>query len=185
MITIRMYRRDEAGVLHFREALYDGDDGQLMLTSGPVGHEGRAKVQDVPQDAAEGLLHAFVAASEEDGYVEIDPEDHHWVIVQYALKTSAGTERDRYLEHKATQAISSYFLWRGLGEVDHTEFAPRKLNIYCLVPDVNKAVARLKVVLRDPQLDFTKLTIASAPVADPSALKQRYPLPAKRPFTLG
>ncbi|WP_231713212.1 hypothetical protein [Arthrobacter sp. zg-Y769] len=184
MVTIRMYKRDDAGVLHFREALYDEDDGQLMLTSGPVGHEGSAKVQDAAPDAAEGLLRAFTAASEEDGYEEIDPEEQHWVIVQYALKTATGTERDRYLEHKATQAISSYFLWRGLGEVDHTEFVPRRLNIYCLVPDVNKAVAGLKVVLRDPLLDFTKLTIGSAPVADPSALKQRYPLPAKRPFTL-
>ncbi|MCC9174599.1 hypothetical protein [Arthrobacter sp. zg-Y179] len=184
MVTIRMYKRDEAGVLHFREALYDEDEGQLMLSSGPVGYEGSAKVQDVAPEAAEGLLHAFAVTSEEEGYAEIDPADQHWVIVQYALKTAAGTERDRYLEHKATQAISSYFLWRGLGEVDHTEFAPRKLNIYCLVPDVNKAVAGLKVVLRDPLLDFTKLTIGSAPVADLTALKQRYPLPAKRPFTL-
>ncbi|MCC3274810.1 MULTISPECIES: hypothetical protein [unclassified Arthrobacter] len=184
MITIRMYKRDEAGVLHFREALYEEDEGQLMLTSGPVGHEGKAKVQDVAPEAAEGLLHAFAVASEEDGYAELDPEQQHWVIAQYALKSATGTERDRYLEHKATQAISSYFLWRGLGEVDHSEFAPRKLNIYCLVPDVNKAVAGLKVVLRDPLLDFTKLTIGSAPVADPDQLRRRYPLPSKEPFTL-
>lgn len=184
MLTIRMYRRDDGGVLHFREALYEEDEGQLMLTSGPVGHEGTAKVQQAAPEAAEGLLHAFVMACEDDGYRELDAADQYWVIAQYALKSRTGTERDRYLEHKATQAISSYFLWRGLGEVDHTEFAPRKLNIYCRVPDVNKAVAGLKVVLRDPLLDFTKLSIGSAPVAEPSALRRRYPLPSKLPFTL-
>lgn len=184
MITIRMYKRDDAGVLHFREALYEEEEGQLMLTSGPVGHEGSAKVQQVVPEAAEGLLHAFAVASEEDGYAELAPEEQYWVIAQYALKTAAGTQRDRYLEHKATQAISSHFLWRGLGEVDHTEFAPRKLNIYCLVPDVKLAVAGLKVVLRDPLLDFTKLSIGSAPVNDLSALHPRHPLPAKQPFTL-
>ena len=184
MITIRMYKRDDEGVLHFREALYEEDEGQLMLTSGPVGHEGTAKVQEVAPEAAEGLLHAFAVASREDGYAELEPEQQHWVIAQYALKTVTGTERDRYLEHKATQAISSYFLWRGLGEVDHTEFAPRKLNIYCLVPDVNRAVAGLKVVLRDPLLDYTKLSIGSAPVSDPADLRKRHPLPAKAPFTL-
>lgn len=184
MITIRMYKRDDAGVLHFREALYEEEEGQLMLTSGPVGHEGKAKVQDVAPEAAEGLLHAFAAACTEDGYEELEPERQHWVIVQYALKTAAGTERDRYLEHKAVQAISSYFLWRGLGEVDHSEFAPRKLNIWCLVPDVNKAVAGLKVVLRDPLLDFTKLSIGSAPVSAPAELRRRYPLPSKEAFTL-
>ena len=183
-ITV-MYRRDSKGVLHFREAMYDEDSEEFMLNQGKVGFMGESSASaGVDEAAAETRFAAFAAKSAELGYAEIPAEDQFWVVAQYALKSTEGTERDRYLEHKARTALASYFSWRGLGTVEESEFAPGKLNIFCLVPDVPKAVKGMLVVLREANLDFTKLGIGSAPASDPSSWKRRHPLPAKSPFTL-
>ena len=47
-----------------------------------------------------------------------------------------------------------------------------------------KAVAAVKVCIKEADLDLTKLSIGVAPYADLAALKQKHPLPAKAPFTL-
>jgi hypothetical protein len=52
------------------------------------------------------------------------------------------------------------------------------------VPDVPKAVKGMLVVLRDANLDFTKLSVGSSPFAEPGKWKRRHPLPAKTPFVL-
>ncbi|WP_104054103.1 MULTISPECIES: hypothetical protein [unclassified Arthrobacter] len=183
-ITV-MYRRDNKGVLHFREAMYDEDSQEFMLNQGKVGFMGSGSATaGVDEAAADAKFAAFAAKSAELGYAEIPAEEQFWVVAQYALKSAEGTERDRYLEYKARTALASYFSWRGLGTVEESEFTAGKLNIFCLVPDVPKAVKGMLVVLRDANLDFTKLGIGSAPVAEPSAFKRRHPLPAKSPFTL-
>lgn len=180
-----MYHRDGRGVLHFREAMYDADSEEFMLNQGKVGNMGTGSATaGVDEAAAEKKFAAFAAKSAELGYAEIPAEEQHWVVAQYALKSAEGTERDRYLEHKARTTLASYFSWRGLGSVEESEFAPGKLNIFILVPDVPKAVKGVLVALRDANLDFTKLSIGSAPVADTSQWKRRHPLPAKQPFTL-
>ena len=185
MSTTMMYRRDSQGVLHFREAMYDAESGEFMLTQGKVGFMGTGSATaGVDEAAAEKKFAAFAAKSAELGYAEIPAEEQHWVVAQYALKSAEGTERDRYLDYKARTALASYFSWRGLGTVEESEFAPGKLNIFCVVPDVAKAVKGMLVVLREANLDFTKLGIGSAPVADTSQWKRRHPLPAKTPFSL-
>lgn len=186
MNFLRFYKRLDDGTLVFREAWFDEDYAQFVVNHGTVGHQSSTKeTRDVTAEAAGGLLDAFGQQCAEDGYAEIPPEEQSTVVAQYALKTAGGSERDRYLEDKARRAITEFFAWRGLGTVERTEFAPHKLNIFCLAPDAAKAVAGLKVCLREAKLDFTKLSIAAAPPQDRAALKQKHPLPAKAPFSLG
>lgn len=183
-ITI-MYHRDGKGALHFREAMYDPETGEFMLNQGPVGFLGTSSVSTgLDETAAARRFEAFAAKSAELGYAPIPPEEQFWLVGQYALKSAEGTERDRYLEYKASTAISSYFSWRGLGTLEETSFTSHKLNLICLVPDVQKAVKGMLIVLREANLDFTKLSIGAAPFSDPSAFRQKHPLPAKQRFTL-
>ncbi|MGW9404978.1 hypothetical protein ACWGQ2_13550 [Arthrobacter sp. NPDC055585] len=185
MEILRMYKQDPPRGMLFKEAVYEPEDGSLMITKGRVGHEGSVSVrEDVDAEQAEKLLGEFGTAAEAEGYAEIPDEDQHWVIAQYALKSKDGTERDRYLEHKAATAIGTYFSWRGLGSVEETGFSPYKLNILCLVPDVKLAVKGIQVVLRESRLDFTKLSIGAAPFADLEHPVRKYPLPSKVPFEL-
>lgn len=171
---IRVYRRDEDKVLHFREAWFDEDYSQFVMNHGVVGHQSSTDETDVAADAAEGLMDAFAVQCAEDGYAEIPDDQQHWVVAQYALKTKVGTDRDRYLEEKAKDALISHLAWRGLGIVDRSEFSDGKLNIFCLCPDVNKAVNAIKVCIRTEDLDFTKLSIGSATYGEPTVLKLKH-----------
>lgn len=185
MSTSMMYRRDSKGVLHFREAVYDEDTEEFMLNQGPVGFMGNSSASaGVDAEAAAKRFAAFAAKSAELGFAEIPAEEQYWVVAQYTLKSAEGTDRDRYLEYKARTALASYFSWRGLGTVEESEFVPGKLNIFCLVPDVPKAVKGMLVVLRDANLDFTKLSVGSSAFTEPGKWKRRHPLPAKTPFVL-
>ncbi|KPN18568.1 MULTISPECIES: hypothetical protein [unclassified Arthrobacter] len=185
MEILRMYKQDPPRGMLFREAVYEPEDGSLMVTKGRVGHEGTVSIREnVDSTDSQRLLKEFAEAGAGEGFAEIPEDQHHWVIAQYALKSKDGTERDRYLEHKASTAIGTYFAWRGLGSVEESGFSPYKLNILCLVPDVKLAVKGIQVAIRESRLDFTKLSIGSAPFADLEHPVRRYPLPSRVPFEL-
>jgi hypothetical protein len=182
---IRVYKRDEEGVLHFREGWFDEDYSQFVMNYGVVGHQSKTEETDVADaEAAEGLMDAFAVQCAEDGYAEIPEEEQFWVVAQFALKTKDGTERDRYLEEKAKDAIISHLAWRGLGTVERSEFSDYKLNIFCLCPEVNKAVNAIKVCSRGEDLDFTKLSIGAAPYGEPGNFKLKHSAKPANSFSL-
>ncbi|MEW9870617.1 hypothetical protein [Arthrobacter sp. HS15c] len=182
---IRVYKRDDEGVLHFREGWFDEDYSQFVMNYGVVGHQSKTEETDVADAAAvEGLMDAFAVQCTEDGYAEIPDEEQFWVVAQFALKTKDGTERDRYLEEKAKDALISHLAWRGLGTVERSEFSDYKLNIFCLCPEVNKAVNAIKVCSRGEDLDFTKLSIGAASFTEPDSFKLKYSAKPANSFSL-
>ncbi len=69
---IRVYKRDEEGTLHFREAWFDEDYSQFVMNHGVVGHQSTTDETDVDNaEAAERLMDAFAVQCAEDGYAEI------------------------------------------------------------------------------------------------------------------
>ncbi|WP_045730370.1 hypothetical protein [Pseudarthrobacter chlorophenolicus] len=183
--NIRVYKRDDEGALQFREAWYDEEYGQFVMNFGAVGHQSKTQETDVSDAAAaEGLMDAFAAQCTEDGYAAVPEEDQSWVVAQFALKSREGTERDRRLQAKATDALISHLAWRGLGTVERSEFTDFKLNIFCLCPDVNKAVAAIKICARGEDLDFTKLSIGAAPFSDPENFKLKHSAKPANSFSL-
>jgi len=181
---LRLYKRDDDGVLHFREAWVDEEYLEFVMNYGVVGHQSTTE-ETAAADAATGerLMAAFAAQCADDGYAEIPDEEQFWVVAQYALKTKDGTSRDRYLEEKAKDALISHLAWRGLGVVDRSEFAASRLNIFCLTPDVNKAVTAIKTCIRGEDLDFTKLSIGAAPFGG-TDFKLKYSAKPDTGFTL-
>lgn len=176
---IRVYKRNDEGVLDFREAWFDADYSQFVMNHGVVGHQSRTEETDVADAAAaDGLMDAFAVQCAEDGFAEIPEQEQSWVVAQYALKTKDGTDRDRYLEEKAKDALISHLAWRGLGIVERSEFSDSKLNIFILTPDVNKAVSAIKVCIRGEDLDFTKLSIGAAAFGETSFKLKHSPKPA-------
>jgi hypothetical protein len=182
---VRVYKRDDEGTLHFREAWFDEEYGQFVMNFGVVGHQSTTEETDVADPAAaESLLDAFAVQCAEDGYAEIPDGEQFWVVAQFALKTREGTDRDRYLEEKATDALISHLAWRGLGTVERSEYTDFKLNIFCLCPDVNKAVNAIKVCARGEDLDFTKLSIGAAPFNEPDNFKLKHSAKPASSFSL-
>ena len=188
MAIIRTYKTTEKNELLFREAWFqqfeDDELGQFVINHGSVGHMSQTnEVKDVTAERADELFAGFMEACAAEGYAEIADEDQSWVIVQYALKSTDGTERDRYLEKKAKDALTGHLAWRGLGTVESSDFAPRKLNIRILTPAPKLAAQAIKVCIREAKLDFNKMVIASAAYGEIENAKMIFPLPAK-PFSI-
>ena len=102
MSIIRNYRRDQDGTLNFREAWFsefDGEElGEFVVNHGTVGHQSKTEHAKDVTEAGSWPAGAFTEQCAEDGFLPLTAGDQHWVIVQYALKSLAGTGRDNYLE---------------------------------------------------------------------------------------
>lgn len=182
---VRMYKKDDEGALVFREAWVDAgetdeEENYFVLNHGVVGHQSTSKESSVDNvDEARGLLDAFKAQCTQDGYAVLDREAQFVVVAQFALKNARATDRDKYLQEKAVEAITAHLAWRGSGIVEKSEIvegphSTGKLNIYILAPDAARAVANIKVCIREEKLDFTKLSIGVAPANDLLAIKAKH-----------
>ncbi len=49
---IRAYKRDDEGVLHFREAWYDDEDQEFVVNHGVVGHQSKTDEANVDDESA-------------------------------------------------------------------------------------------------------------------------------------
>lgn len=197
---VRMYKRNEDGTLVFREAWIDAgaheDDADaateiyFVLNHGTVGHISTSKDAVVNTlEEAEAMLAAFAAQCAEDGYAALEREDQSLVVAQFALKSDRITERDQHLAKRLKDSLTPHLAWRGSGILEKIEFtsAPHglgKLNIYIVAPDPARAVANIKVCVREEKLDFTKLTIAAGPIGDPGALRAKHSSTGSTAFSL-
>lgn len=200
---VRMYKTDDGGALVFREAWVDagdteedgegdaeGDGTHFVLNHGTVGHQSTSK--DAAVDSAEeafGMLAAFKGQCLADGYAELSRDEQFAVVAQFALKNARVTDRDKYLEEKAREALTAHLAWRGSGVVEKTEFtagphSTGKLNIYILAPDAARAVANIKACIREEKLDFTKLSVGVALANDLGAIKAKHSPNGTTAFTL-
>ncbi|WP_349361622.1 hypothetical protein [Arthrobacter antibioticus] len=202
---VRMYKKDDAGVLVFREAWVDAggnDDGEIandaaevsevffVVNHGTVGHISTSKdvlVKSVEE--AEAMLAAFAAQCEEDGYALLSREEQTLVVAQFALKSDRVSDRDKHLAKRVKDTLTPHLAWRGSGVLEKMEFTAAghglgKLNIYIAAPDAARAVANIKVCIREEKLDFTKLTVATGPIDDPSALRAKHSATGGTAFSL-
>lgn len=192
---VRMYKKDDDGALVFREAWVDiatedDESNYFVVNHGPVGHVSESKEAEVDsEEEARGMLAGFKEQCLEDGYTPLSRDDQSIVVAQFALKNDRVTDRDKYLEEKAVEAITAHLAWRGSGIVEKSEFGPGphstgKLNIYIVAPDAARAVANIKVAVREDKLDFTKLSIGVAPANDLGAIKAKHSPSGGTAFTL-
>lgn len=98
---------------------------------------------------------------QQDGFVEINDNNRFWIVVQYPLKSEFGNKRDLWLRDKVQDYLRNHLGWRGLGDVDGFDIGNKKLNIFCLVVDEDKAVSSIKTCLKEYRLDLTHARIAA------------------------
>lgn len=162
----------------------------FVLNHGTVGHISTSKDAPVKSlEEAEGMLAAFAEQCGEDGYAVLTREEQTLVVAQFALKNDRVGERDKHLAQRVKDALIPHLAWRGSGVLEKLEFTSAghglgKLNVYVVAPDAARAVANIKVCIREEKLDFTKLTVAAGPIDDPSALRAKYSLNGGTAFSL-
>lgn len=186
---VRMYKKDDAGALSFREAWVDAGGTEetdeaaaifFVVNHGAVGHLSTSKEVTVETlEEAEAMLVAFAEQCAEDGYAVLAREDQTLVVAQFALKNDRVSDRDKHLAFRVKESLTSHLAWRGSGVLEKMEFTAAghglgKLNVYIVAPDPARAVANIKVCIREEKLDFTKLTVATGPIEDPSSLRAKH-----------
>ncbi|MHA7270522.1 hypothetical protein [Arthrobacter sp. HLT1-20] len=202
---VRMYKKDDAGAWTFREAWIDAgmpqeDDAEaapaepteiyFVVNHGAVGHQSTSKdVRAASLDEARGMLEAFAAQCAEDGFAVLGRDEQFTVVAQIALKSDRVTDRDKTLGASAKAALTAHLAWRGSGIVEKIEFtkgphSTGKLNVYILAPDPARAVANIKVCIREEKLDFTKLTVAVAPADQLDELRAKHSSSGSTAFSL-
>ncbi len=185
MTIARLYKMDVTPEPLFREAWIAADEerddaeAQFVVNRGKLGHESTMDaVQDVTVEKAKSLMAAFLEQCAEDGFREIPLEEQPTLIVQYALKTREGTERDNYFEKKTREVLTQHFAWRGLGEVIESERGDFRLNHILKVPDAKRAIKGALVALRP--YEPTKMTLA---IAEPGSDEFKAKHPAGATFS--
>jgi hypothetical protein len=194
---VRMYKKDDAGALVFREAWVDAGGAEetdgaeaaqtqetqeiyFVVNHGAVGHLSTSKEVTVATlEEAEAMLAAFGEQCVEDGYAVLAREEQTLVVAQFALKNDRVSDRDKHLAFRVKESLTSHLAWRGSGVLEKMEFTAAghglgKLNVYIVSPDAARAVANIKVCIREEKLDFTKLTVGVGPIDDPSALRAKH-----------
>ncbi|GGD99133.1 hypothetical protein [Paenibacillus nasutitermitis] len=106
-----------------------------------------------------------------------------WLVVQYPLKSAAGSQRDHWLRDKVMEYLEIALTDANLGYVDGFDLGkcisdPKKyaLNIFCVITDEEQSIALVKRILRDSRLDYTRIKIATLPDGkeEPYTLKYSY-----------
>ena len=135
------------------------------------------------------MLAAFSEQCAEDGYAVLTREEQFTVVAQFALKSDRVTDRDKTPRPSAKAALTAHLAWRGSGVVEKIEFtraahSTGKLNVYIVAPDPARAVANIKVCIREEKLDFTKLTVAVAPADQLDELRAKHSTSGSTAFSL-
>jgi hypothetical protein len=156
----KLYRRAN-GVIEYREAWEC--DGEVTFHWGIVGERGKSETYlidgvELKAPAVANVLAPFV----DQGFSEIPMEGHVEVVIQYRLPSWCGPKdlkkRDS-VERIANEALG----WTGNGHCDGGDFGSGSFNLFCLVVDVNAAVAALvKGLQKGHQLEGAVIAVAVA-----------------------
>ncbi|GGF23317.1 hypothetical protein [Flavobacterium limi] len=158
---IKYYKTDDKEQLLYKETWFDEKNKKAIVHYGKVGYKG--KVEEIPiemQTANDEFINIFCKECSNNGYYQIDDDNHHWVVIQYSLKSEFGNKRDLWLKEKVQEYLKNHLGWTGLGNVDGFDMGQRKLNIYCKVVDDERAVSSIKTCLKEYRLDLNKAKIA-------------------------
>ncbi|MEC0124416.1 hypothetical protein [Paenibacillus pabuli] len=168
---LTLYKKEPDGRLLYAE--YWIEESQVIEVVehiGTVGTSGTTKRMDFPgvYDDKDEFKIDFLKRYTGQGYEQASEQDGYMLLVQYPIKSMAGSKRDLWLKDKAYEVLTSELGWRGLGFVDGhdmgktanpvTQYA---MNIYCFVMDEKLGIQAIKRVLREMRLDYTRIKIAS------------------------
>lgn len=107
--------------------------------------------------------------------------EQFWLVVQYPLKSTKGSQRDHWLKDKVMECLEISLADANLGYVDGFDMGnrisdPKKyaLNIFCVVKEEERSIALVKRVLRESRLDFTRIKIATMPYGKEDTYTLKY-----------
>ncbi|MEE2060222.1 hypothetical protein [Rhodococcus artemisiae] len=155
MAMIKTYRRDDDGVLHYREAW--SEKSGVRTHMGAVGTKGRTRFHSTrsrtwpDKPTATEFLHDFTEESAADGYFPVPDDDHGWVVLQcWTFTADLSHPDDQRLFEQGQDALDEHLGWRGVGHYDGNDLGGKPpagydlhgtvMNLFCKVVDTGLGV---------------------------------------------
>ncbi|MFT3794304.1 hypothetical protein [Flavobacterium sp.] len=134
---LKLYKRVDHQIFYWETWEVNQKTGAVH--SGIVGQKGNYK------EVKSGLFSSFhkqiqkeVDRACQDGFYEIDPDDHHLLLIEYAVDAmgnAADLEKRNRLESRLNETLG----WTGLGHCDGGSMGSGTMEICCLVVDFDTA----------------------------------------------
>ncbi|MDT0269812.1 hypothetical protein RM844_26355 [Streptomyces sp. DSM 44915] len=181
MAVIKTYRRDDDGVLHYREAW--SERGGVRTHEGKAGTKGRHRHHATrsrtrpDRPTATEFLRTFTEAAVADGYQRVPADRHGWVVLQcWTHSADLSHPDDDRLFAEGQDALDEYLGWRGVGHCDGNDVGGRPptgydlagtvLNLFCPVVDTALGVRVVRGFAREFGLSQLHVVGAREPGAE-------------------
>ena len=155
----KLYKRSEDGApTAYYEAWLDSDRKNVVEHFGPLGTEGDHRQHPIndalsDQENIDAVLKDALA----DGYVDIDPDDHVYLIVEYKVD-GFGTPADLDKRHRLQDEMNQILGWTGLGHCDGGSIGSGTMEVACPVVDFELAAKVVAEKLAGTEFaDFTRI----------------------------
>ena len=149
---IKLYKRDDDGVLLFHESWADPSDQTVANHWGRVGERGDVRYYSIPDGVSdEECIEDMLTEPRKLGYSELSERDHSVVEVQYDLEDAWGTSADLALRNAIDDLLNDELGWHGLGQWIGSSMGSGQMEIAYHVVDVDLAIEVITSVLERSQ----------------------------------
>lgn len=143
--------------LHYWET-WDKDEKTGIIHWGIVGEQGK------DEEIKSGLLSDFrkkiqqmVDKQVANGFAPIEIEDHHTLIIEYAIE-GMGTAEDLDKRHRLQAEMDEVLGWVGIGHCDGGSIGSGTMEVCCLVVDFNIAARVIATALNNTEFaNYTRI----------------------------
>jgi hypothetical protein len=137
---------------------WDNDDGTHTIHWGELGSQGDTKtVKSSLLKKAETIIQKEIDALVENGYREIDLDDHFTLLVEYDVD-GMGTGDDVEKRHRLEERMNETLGWTGLGACDGGSIGSGTMEVCNYVVDFEIARKVIENDLKDTEFsNYTRI----------------------------
>ena len=148
-MMLKLYKRSGKKTLYWET----WDDGRkLVIHWGELGMRGKTKTVAIPKGStAKKEIAAASAQPKEEGYAEIDIDDHATIVVQYRTETW-GDVNDLDKRHRVEGILNECLGWTGNGHCDGGDIGSGSINAFSFAVDPTLAGEAIVEALRREKL---------------------------------
>ncbi|MHC4671402.1 MAG: hypothetical protein ACYTBZ_02860 [Planctomycetota bacterium] len=152
---IKLYKRID-GKLHYHEAWCHEE--KIVEHWGVVGNEGETCNHKIdPSLSVEENINRVLAPTYQQGFEEIDIDDHAVLLVEYAVD-EFGTNEDLSKRYALEDKLNELLGWTGLGLCDGGSIGSGTMEACCFIVDYDIAKCVVRESLKETEFaDYSRI----------------------------
>ena len=152
---IKLYRKSD-GVFQYWETWEN--NGTHTIHWGKLGERGQSEeLRNSLFSSASKKVTAEIAKKKAEGFQEIPIEDHHTLLIEYAIE-GMGNATDLKKRHSLEERMNETLGWTGLGLCDGGSIGSGTMEVCCFVVDFQIAKDAIASDLQNTEFqNFTRI----------------------------